>query len=150
MAGIADAVRQHERVGLDTSMFIYHMEGTSRYEAVAGTVFRDLASGAFVGVTSVLTLMEVTVKPLQLGRPDIAEEYEFLLSNYPHLTLAAVDGATALRAAKLRATHRLHPIDALHIAACLQHGASAFLTNDRDLRRVTEIQVVLLEDFIEP
>jgi predicted nucleic acid-binding protein len=37
--------------------------------------------------------------------------------------------------------------DALQIAACLAHGAEAFVTNDRRLRRVTEIEVKVLEDL---
>ena len=42
-------------------------------------------------MTSVLTLMEIAVKPLQLGRSDVAEEYEVLLANYPNLAVAAID-----------------------------------------------------------
>lgn len=149
MAGITSALRAHQRVGLDTSVFIYHLEGTSRYAPCVASVFGELAYGSFQGITSVLTLMELTVKPLQLGRPDVADEYEVLLSNYPNLTIVDVDKATARSAAGLRATYRLRPADALQVAACLREDATALLTNDRDLRRVTEIQVLLLDDFIE-
>ena len=57
------------------------------------------------------------------------------------------DRVTARRAAKLRARHRLSLADAFQVASCLQLGATAFLTNDRRLRRVTELEVVLLDDF---
>jgi predicted nucleic acid-binding protein len=52
-------------------------------------------------------------------------------------------------AAELRASYRLRPADALQVAACLVYGATAFLTNDRDLRRIGDLQVLLLEDFVE-
>lgn len=149
MGGIVAILRRHECIGLDTSPFIYHIEGASRYANAVGTVFDELADGAFSGVTSALTLMEITVKPLQLGLPDIADEYEIVLSTYPHLTIVGFDQTTARRAAELRATHRLRPADALQLAACVQGGATAFLTNDKGLRRVTELQVMLLEDFVE-
>lgn len=88
-------LQEHAVVGLDTAIFIYHLEATSPRAAVAGSVFTGLANGAFRGVTSVLTLMELAAKPLQLGRPDVADEYEVLLSNYPNLTIVPLDRAVA-------------------------------------------------------
>lgn len=148
MDGIAATLCRHQLVGLDTSIFIYHIEGASPFATAAGIAMDELARGAFAGVTSVLSLMEITVKPLQLGFTDAANEYEIILTNYPNLTVATLDRVTARRAAELRATHRLRPADALQIAACIQAGATAFLTNDKGLRRVTDIPVFLLEDFI--
>ncbi len=150
MDRIAAVLHRHERVGLDTSPFIYHIEGASRYANAVGVVFDELVRGTFAGVTSVLTIMEVTVKPLQLGFADVADEYAVILTTFPNLTIVGFDQATARRAAELRAIYRLRPADALQVAACLQGGATAFLTNDKGLRRVSEeMQVILLEDFAE-
>ena len=33
-------------------------------------------------------------------------------------------------------------------AACREQGATAFLSNDRDLRRLTDLPVWMLEDFV--
>ena len=148
MADLAAALRRHERIGVDTPIFIYHLEGTTHLAGLAGVALDELAGGAFTGVTSVLTLMEIAVKPLQMGRPDVAEEYEVLLANYPNLVIAALDRPTARRAAELRAEYRLRPADALQVAACLEQGATAFLSNDRELRRITDLQVWMLEDFV--
>jgi predicted nucleic acid-binding protein len=148
VADLAAALCQHERIGVDTPIFIYHIEGTTHLAGLAGVALDELAGGAFTGVTSVLTLMEIAVKPLQMGRPDVAEEYEVLLANYPNLVIAALDRPTARRAAELRAGYRLGPADALQVAACLEQGATAFLSNDRELRRITDLQVWMLEDFL--
>ncbi len=150
MAGLAHILRAHRRVGIDTSVFIYHLEGSSRLAAPAGVVFAELAAGAFEGVTSVLTLMEIAVKPLRLNRPDMADEYDMLLAAFPHLIVGNVDRGAARRAAELRAAYRLRPADALQLAVCLQHGATAFLTNDRDFRRVGGLHVLVLESFASP
>jgi predicted nucleic acid-binding protein len=146
---LAASLRQHARVGLDTSIFIYHIEGSSRYASPAGVALEELVRGAFEGVTSVLTLMEIAVKPLQLGRADVADEYELLLATYPHLTVVGIDREIARRAAELRADHRLRPADALQVGSCLEHGTTAFLTNDRGLRRIGELETFVLEDFVE-
>ena len=149
MVDLAASLRQHARVGLDTSVFIYHIEGSSRYASPAGAALEELVRGAFEGVTSVLTLMEMAVRPLQLGRPEVADEYDVLLATYPHLTVAEIDRGIARRAAELRASYRLRPADALQVGACLEHGTTAFLTNDRGLRRVGEFETLLLEDFVQ-
>ncbi|MDI3339931.1 MAG: type II toxin-antitoxin system VapC family toxin [Sphaerobacter sp.] len=148
MAGLDDALRVYQRLGLDTPIFIYHIEGASRYAEPAATILDGVTDSAFEGVASVLTLMELTVKPLRMGQLDIADEYDVLTSNYPHLSVIEINHRAARHAAQLRARYRLRPADALQIAAAIDDGADVFLTNDRDLRRVTEIPVLLLEDFV--
>jgi predicted nucleic acid-binding protein len=104
-------------------------------------------AGRFEGITSVVTVLEISVKPLRLGRPEAADAYEALLGDIPHLTIVDLDARAARIGAELRATYGLRTPDALQIAACLAHGAEAFVTNDRRLRRVTEIEVKVLEDL---
>ncbi len=148
MAELADRLRGSARVGLDTSIFIYHIEGSSRYAEPAGIALDGLAAALFTGVTSILTLMELVVRPLQLGQREIANDYEALVRTYPNLTIVNLNPAIARRAAELRARYRLRAADALQVGACLEHGARAFLTNDRDLRRVVELDVLLLDDWV--
>ncbi|HET9017269.1 MAG TPA: PIN domain-containing protein [Thermomicrobiaceae bacterium] len=147
MVELTTTLRRHGRIGLDTSPFIYHLEGTSRYATLTEIVFGEMERGAFVGLTSVLTLMELTVKPLQLSRPDVARDYETALESFPNLDLVPLDRSVARRAAELRAGLRLRPADALQVAACLEHGATALLTNDSALRRVDALEVILLDEY---
>jgi len=147
--GLTAALRRHRSVGLDTSIFIYHIEAAARFSPAAKVALDELALGTYRGVMSILTLMELAVRPMQLGQPAVADEYEVLLTNFPNLRVVDVDRVTMRQAANLRATYRLRPVDALQVAACLQHGATAFLTNDRGLRRVSELEVLLLQDFLD-
>lgn len=148
MGDIATDLRHHRIVGFDTSVFIYHLEKSERYAEVAADVLTSLASNEFEGVTSVLTLMEIAVRPLQIGRPEVADIYGVSLHALPNLTIVTIDEFIARQAAELRAIYRLSSPDAIHIAACIQYGATAFLTNDKTLRRVTEIETLLLDDFV--
>lgn len=145
-----DRLSAHDRVGLDTPIFIYHLEGVRRYAELVAPVFDAIELGTFHGVTSIITLLELAVRPLQLGRPDVADEYEVRLEFFPNLTIHEFSRATVRIASMLMAQHQLHGPDAMQIAACLHHDATAFLTNDIRLRKVTELEVIILNDFLDP
>jgi len=149
VARLTEALRRHTCVGIDTAIFIYHIEGSLRYAGLAREALDSLAGGAYNGVTSVLTLMEIAVQPLRLGRPIAANQYELLLSSIPNLDIVDINRDTARRAAELRAAYRLQPADSLQVAACPMHQATALLTNDKGLRWVTELDVIMREDFAE-
>lgn len=137
-------------VGLDTSIFIYHLEGNPIYAPLTKIVFESMETGKFQGITSTITLMELTVLPWRLGQENVAREYEALLVNFPNLSTIDVDRNVARLAAKLRADFNLSPADALQVAAGLQSGAKAFLTNDKRLTALqTVIEILILDDFIE-
>ncbi len=89
------------------------------------------------------------MKPLSLGRNDIARKYEALLVNFPNLEVADLGRSVIRQAARLRALCRLGPPNALQVSACLLEGAEAFLTNDRGIDRIGgKLDIVALDDFI--
>lgn len=149
MVDVRSALHPHVRLGLDTSVFIYHIEATSPFSSVASDVLQLVRQHSATGVTSILTLAELLVKPLQLRRLGLAARYEALLRGTPHLTVMDIDARVARRAARLRATHQIRVADAIQMAAALEHGATVFITNDFRLRRVDEIAVVVLADLVE-
>lgn len=60
----------------------------------------------------------------------------------------AVDTVMAKRAAALRAYYNLRTPDALQLAAALEAGCQAFLTNYIPLKRVTELRVLILDELL--
>jgi len=54
----------------------------------------------------------------------------------------------ARQATVLRARYNIRVPDALQIAAALKSGATAFVTNDRRLRRVQGLKVLVLDDYL--
>ncbi len=147
--GLKARLLAHEIIGLDTSIFIYHFEAHPRYLPLTTAALSMVAGGERRSVTSVITLMELTVRPHQVGRPTVARRYEALLNHFPNLRLVNVDRAVARQAAALRARYRVRPADALQVAAALVHQATVFLSNDRGLARLNPLlDVVLLDDFL--
>jgi predicted nucleic acid-binding protein len=146
---VLEVVRPHVRIGLDTSVFIYHIEASSPFSGAASQVLQHVGQPAATGVTSVLTLTELLVKPLQSGRRGLAARYDALVRVTPNLVLAEVDAEIARHAAVLRAKYRLRTPDAIQVAACLAHGATAFVTNGFGLRRIEELAVIVLADHVD-
>lgn len=150
MGGLTKKLTDAGIVGLDTSIFIYHLEANPTYATLTKTVFEGIEDGKFQGVTSMITLMELTVLPWRMGHENVAREYEAVLVNFPNLYILDVGRDVARLAAKLRADFNVMPADALQVAAGLQAGAKAFLTNDRRLSNLqTVIEILLLNDFID-
>jgi predicted nucleic acid-binding protein len=61
--------------------------------------------------------------------------------------MLSIDLAIARKAIDLRATYAIHVPDALQIAAALESGATLFVTNDRRLTKVREIEFLLFDDY---
>jgi predicted nucleic acid-binding protein len=134
-------------VGIDTAVFIYLFEDSPEYAQIARSVLLQVQSGSTRAVTSTVTLMEITVKPLQLGDVEVADTYVLLVSRFPNLSVVPIDANAARLAASFRAKYNLRPADALQLGACQQAGTSAFVTNDKTLRRVNEMEIFILDDF---
>ena len=137
-------------IGLDTSLFIYFLEDNKKYSSLSKITLKGIEEAKWEGVTSTITLMEITVRPWQVGREKIAREYEAMLVHFPNLSIVSVDRNVARIAAQLRAKYTISPPDALQVAASLSFGAKAFLTNDKRLSKLEElIDILVLDDFVE-
>ncbi len=147
MVSLPEALRPHARIGLDTSVFIYQIEAETPFTTIAGDVLGHVARGSVQGVTSVLTLTELLVKPFQSGRSGLAVRYEALIRATPNLEIVDINTQIARQAALLRATYQLRTADALQIASSLEYGATAFVTNDFRLRRVDALAIIVLADY---
>jgi len=137
---------RHRRILIDTSVWIYHFEANSTFGEAASRVIEELETGKFRGIASELTLLEIVVKPLQLGRQDAADDYETLLSYFPNLELQPISRAILLDAAGLRARYRLRTPDAIQLATAFAAGATLAITNDEHWRNIAGIETLLLAE----
>lgn len=148
---IRDAIAAGAPLGVDTAPFIYHIEGESPFAAAAQELFEDcLDTGRNRAVTTIVTLAEVLVGAFAAGRRDLAKEYRRILGTSANLTLLDITAEVAERVAELRARYRLRLPDAFQVAAALSEGAAYFITNDRDLKRIADINVIVLSDLVFP
>ena len=146
MIQLADALAGVTRLGFDTAPIIYFVEAHPKYGPVMLEIVRRVDAGGLTGVTSVITLIEVLTHPMKHGSVKLQAEYKDLLVNTAFFETVDIDSEIAVLAASLRARHNLRTPDAVQIAASINGGCEAFLTNDAGLRRVTELRVIVLDD----
>lgn len=108
---------------------------------------RYVDEGLIAGVSATIALTEVLVQPIRSGDLPLISRYEAVLTKSRQFRLEPLTTATARRAANLRAKYNLKTPDSLHIGTALETGCDAFLTNDKALKRVTEIRVIVLEEL---
>jgi predicted nucleic acid-binding protein len=138
----------HKKVLIDTSIWIYHFEQHPQLAGAAGKIIESLEEGEFRGVASELTLLELTVRPLQLGRQDVADDYEVLLDYFPNFELEPISREILLDAAALRARQRFRTPDAIQIATGLRTGATLAVTNDEGWRNFLLMETLILTDLV--
>ncbi len=149
MGRITERLAGASRIAVDTAIFVYHLEAHPVYLHLTREIFTGIEQGRWQGVTSTITLVEINVRPIQLGYLEIARQYETLLVNFPNLSINDIDRKVARTAARIRADFRVRPPDALQISTALVSEADAFLTNDQQLRRLQPvIDIVILADFV--
>ena len=150
MKALQDLLKNHSVIGLDTSIFIYHLEDHPRYSPLTEMIFSALENGINKGVTSYLTLMEILVKPKAEGLPQVARDYEYYLTTFPNLTFYEMGLDVARKASDVRSADRIKAPDAIQLATAILYGATAFLTNDKIFERVKEIDILILDKFLKP
>lgn len=134
---------------LDTAVFIYYLEENPDYVSIADEVFEAIDRRETHGMTSVLTLLEMMVKPLREGQGDVADSYRDILANAANISLHPMSEAVAVRAAQLRGKYAwLRTPDAIQLATALEYGAGVVVTNDESWRRISEVPVLILKDYL--
>jgi predicted nucleic acid-binding protein len=136
------------RVYIDTVTVIYAVEQAPTYGVLLNPLWNSLQAGNLEVLTSELTLMETLVVPIRKSDTFLVDAYEQLLRS-PQIQLIPISQTILKEAARLRATTpSLRTPDAIHVATAIASGCTQFLTNDRQLRIVTDLPVVILDEVL--
>lgn len=111
-------------------------------------LFQRIRDGDLQAHASVISLSEVLVHPFALGRMDLAEQYREFLTRSPHLTMHSIDADIVEHSAALRAQYGLRTPDSIVAATSLVADCQFLATNDAAFRRVKEVTVLLVSDFL--
>ena len=142
------ALEKHKIIGLDTAPFIYFIEDVAPYADLLDPVFSLLESHSVRAFTSTVTVAEILTKPFADKNFSLADEIKFTLNSFPSLSIVSIDDKLAEAAALLRARYAIRLPDALQLAAAIQGEATLFLTNDKRVKQIDALEVLVLSDYL--
>ena len=147
--GIKRAIRKHRRIMFDTAPIIYFIEEHKSFGGITEEIFGLIRENhEYHAFSSVITLAEVLAQPLRKSNKQLVEKYRQFLLNASNFTLYSIDPIIAEKAAELRAKYEIRMPDAMQLAVAIENVATLFITNDKDLKKVEEIEVLVLEDYL--
>jgi predicted nucleic acid-binding protein len=136
------------RVSFDSNAIIYFLNSVEPYSAFVRGLLDDVRLGRREGVLSVVTEVEVLVRPLRDGTWEEVERVRVLL-DAPGLDVVEMDREIASATAEVRATTGLRLPDAAIVATAVVTGCDVIVGNDAlCAKRVTEIPYLLLDDLV--
>lgn len=144
---VSEALAGVSRVYFDSAPLVYYVEENPVYVRQMDAIIELIERVGIEAFSSVILLPEVLMQPTRLGKTQLVAAYRDILFNSQQFQLVAVSVEIAERATALRAAYNLRTPDAIHMATALETGCGAFLTNDNGLKRVREIQVLILDDI---
>lgn len=139
--------RAERRVYVDANIFIFALEAEPRFGPAASALLRSIDAGRVAALTSELTLAEVLVKPLELGRSALAEQFMTVVTR-SRLELHPVSRAILMRSAEIRAAHGGRLADAVHIATAMENHCTAVVSEDLRMRLPLELVRVSAAEYL--
>ncbi len=135
-------------VFLDTAPLIYLFEEHERFFPPVRRILDDAYAVGAQLVSSMVTYIEVLTVPTRGGDTKLASRYRQFLTNSESLSIYPLNISVANEAVRLRAQHKLRTPDAIQVATAVVCGVDYFLTNNRDLARVRDVDVVVIADLV--
>lgn len=137
----------YSKIYLDTSPIIYFLENSPLYALAVQKFIIANATQRNSFYTSVITNVEYLSKPMRENKNEFVMAYNNFKSAIA-MQFLEVNEDISLLAVKLRAKYVfLKPIDSIHLATAIFIGCDIFLTNDKQLKQVSEVNVELVDDL---
>lgn len=138
-----------KKIGLDSMVFIYQFSDHPQYGQLTNVVIELLGKKKIKAVTSAITVIETFVKPEKRNDLAVLNEYENVFQYLPNLEILPIDWPLSRLTAKLRAQYPTIRIpDAVQISTALFKGYPTFLTNDDKLKKIKELRIITLKDYL--
>jgi predicted nucleic acid-binding protein len=141
------AIEFNKGILLDTNCFIYYFEDNENYADKLEIIFDNIQKGKNKAYMSVLSILEILVKPKKENNIFLENRYKLMLSNYPNLSILDVTVNIADIAARLRAKYSIKTPDAIILATALRINADYIITCDIKLKGICEQEGIGIIDL---
>ncbi|HLC84222.1 MAG TPA: type II toxin-antitoxin system VapC family toxin [Candidatus Nanoarchaeia archaeon] len=132
---------------IDANVFIFAAVSDDVRGNRAREIIDQVISGEEEGVTSSLTIDEVTWKVFRETKDrELAINEGLEILEFSNLKVVAVDAQTIKRALHLMKKHnKIAPRDAIHLEVALRSGCGEIVSDDADFDKINEIKRRSLE-----
>lgn len=135
------------KIYIDTAPFIYYLEKNTLYFDRIRNFFMQCHSDKIPLETSVITFEEYCVYPLSIGSNQSIANFEKFIEGM-NINVLNIDKQIAFEAAKIRSKYQtFKALDSIHLATAIMSGCKTFITNDKQLRQIQELNVVTMDDL---
>jgi predicted nucleic acid-binding protein len=145
---LEDLVARHRRVALDANALVYLLEAPDPLGRVTAAILDAAESGRLTVVLATLALAEIAVGPVRAGDETIVERYADEIRDLRGVQIVPLTADIALDVGVIRGRHRIRLADAIHLATARRAGASAIVTNDRQMPDIPQVAVIQLADLV--
>lgn len=138
---------EFKRVFADTAPIIYYLENNPQYKDLIKGFFTRCLKENIQVVTSAITIEEYLVLPYSSGKIEFADNFKRFLE-YMNVEVVDINSTIAEQGAKIRGQYKyFKAMDALQLAVFCLLKCDLFLTNDKQLRRFTEIKCITVDEL---
>ena len=131
------------QIYLDSVILIYYLDHVGPFQVRAADRLAKLYAAGDGVASSDLVRLECRLGPLRSGDAARLSKFDAFFAR-PDVQLVPLTTAVLDRATEIRARHGFKTPDAIHLAAAVESGCGAFLTNDTRLSAFPDLAVEVL------
>lgn len=135
-------------VGVDTMFFIYLFEKNKKYFSVVKEFFDLMEKEKILVVTSIITPIEILSTSTLENYPEKQQLYLSFFKKMKNLKITELGWNLVEKASDYRRKFALRTPDAIQLATAIDAQAKIFLTNDLRFKKIEEIPVLILDEFV--
>lgn len=144
---LLDALAGAKQLFLDSAPIIYLVEQHPVYEPRLNPLFHQLTRGTLKATVSPISLAECLVGAYKYQNTKLIQTYRKVLLRGKGVTFIPIHETVADDAARFRTLYNLALPDAFQLATALSGSCDLFVTNDVIFKRVTEIKVLVVDEY---
>ncbi len=133
---------------IDTAPLIYFIEKHSKYFSIVENIFRKADRNEITLIFTPVTLAECLVLPIKKNLEDLKKKYMECMTIGKGSFFVLMDQSTSIKTGEIRAKYNFTLGDAMQIACAIETRCDCMISNDLELKRTTEIEVLVLDEFL--
>lgn len=137
-----------KRVAVDSACFIYFLEDNPKFCDLAEPIFELAERDKISIISSVLILVEVLTGYRRAKDRSAENDFKQMLKDFPAIEVCEFSDKLVNHIVDLRIKYGIKTPDAIHLATAIERKADVFITNDKQLKKVKEIAILYLGDYL--